>query len=179
MHPPPKFLKRISEFQYQRYGVRPFMAGRNIYSKSCATFSNQLSAPQVTATVFKVRQYEIPPPGDSSRSSSPHDDPTLEYPPMCMVAPPSDYDNDKACLVCWNALPDAVLLECGHSGLCVACAERLWQRGRRCPLCRASFAGVVRIVDADAAVVRRPCCPGTPEQGGPCTPEKWGRERLV
>ncbi len=177
MHPSPKFLKRISEFQYQRYGVRPFIAGSNIYPKPCAMFSNQLSTPQLTATVFNVRQYGMTHPGDSSPASSPHDDPTPECPPICMVTPPSDYDNDKACLVCWDAPPDAVLLECGHGGLCVACAERLWQGGRRCPLCRASFAGVVRIVDADAAVVRRPCCPGAPQQGRSYRPNKWVREK--
>jgi hypothetical protein len=157
MNPPPKFLKRISEFQYQRYKRRSFVAGSDLHSK----FRNQLSTPQFTATVFNVRQYGMTPPGNSSRSSSPQSDPRLECPLICMLAPPSDYDNDQACLVCWVAPPDAVLLECGHGGLCVACAERLWQGGRRCPLCRASFAGVVRIVDADAAVVRRACCPDT------------------
>ena len=50
-----------------------------------------------------------------------------------------------ACLVCMERPPDAVLLECGHGGICAACAARLWERDRRCPLCREGFAGVVRL----------------------------------
>ena len=69
------------------------------------------------------------------------------------VVPQEEFEQGKSCFVCLDSAPNAILLECGHGGLCVACAERLWQRGRRCPLCRAGFAGVVRIVDADAAVV--------------------------
>jgi hypothetical protein len=80
-----------------------------------------------------------------------------------MDAPPDDYDDDKPCFVCLDAAPEAVLLECGHGGLCVACAERLWQRERRCPLCRAGFAGVMRIVGAEAGVVRK-ARPGAHEQ---------------
>jgi hypothetical protein len=37
-----------------------------------------------------------------------------------------------------------------RSGLCGDCAERLWASGpagRRCPLCRSGFAGVMRIAD--------------------------------
>ena len=48
---------------------------------------------------------------------------------------------------------DSILLECGHSGLCVECATVLWDRARRCPLCRQSFAAVMRIVAREAAAV--------------------------
>ena len=59
-----------------------------------------------------------------------------------------------ACLVCMERPPDAVLLECGHGGVCVACAEVLWRQGRRCPLCRARFCGVVRILRGESDTVR-------------------------
>ena len=48
---------------------------------------------------------------------------------------------------------DAVLLECGHSGLCVECATALWDQARRCPLCRQGFAAVMRIVAREASAV--------------------------
>ncbi len=48
---------------------------------------------------------------------------------------------------------DAVLLECGHSGLCVECATVLWDQARRCPLCRQGFAAVMRIVARGASEV--------------------------
>ncbi len=174
MHPPPKYLERISEFQYQRYDAQPVTAGNN-HPEPGAILNDQISAPPPTATVFNVRLHGITPPEYSFRPAPAHDDSILvavadleaPLPPMRMDAPPSDYDNAKACFVCWDAPPDAVLLECGHSGLCVACAERLWQRGRGCPLCRAGFAGVVRIVDAEAAVVRTARRPGAPERKQP------------
>ena len=63
-------------------------------------------------------------------------------------------EDDSSCIVCWDQPRDAVLLECGHGGLCVACADLLWRQTRRCPLCREEFAGVMRIVDASDATVR-------------------------
>ena len=41
---------------------------------------------------------------------------------------------------------DAVLLECGHGGICYACARRcLRKKGRECPMCRAPVEQVVQI----------------------------------
>jgi hypothetical protein len=45
------------------------------------------------------------------------------------------------------------------SGLCVACADRIWQQGedhRRCPLCRQPFAAVLRILAPPDSMVRSP-----------------------
>ena len=56
-----------------------------------------------------------------------------------------DEDDDK-CLICFAGPRDAVLLECGHGGLCYACARRcLRKKGRECPICRQSIAQVVQI----------------------------------
>ncbi len=55
-------------------------------------------------------------------------------------------DTSSTCFVCVERPADAVLLECGHSGLCVECANVLWDQGRRCPLCRRGFAAIMRIV---------------------------------
>ncbi len=60
-------------------------------------------------------------------------------------APIQQHPTDS-CLVCMEHPQDAVLLDCGHSGLCVACACRLWERDRRCPLCREGIAGIMRVV---------------------------------
>jgi hypothetical protein len=70
------------------------------------------------------------------------------------TAPPDQLEQGKACFVCLDGPPNAVLLECGHGGLCAACAERLWQGRRSCPLCRAGFAGVVRIVGVERSTVQ-------------------------
>ena len=64
---------------------------------------------------------------------------------------PEDINN---CMVCLERPSNAILLECGHSGLCVDCATVLWAQARRCPLCRQGFAGVMRIISRDGYSVR-------------------------
>ena len=69
-------------------------------------------------------------------------------------------NGDDQCIVCMDRPADAVLLECGHSGLCVECATVLWDQARRCPLCRRGFAAVMRIVTVarETRTVRLPGC---------------------
>ena len=55
-------------------------------------------------------------------------------------------DEPSNCMVCLEQAPNAILLECGHSGLCIECANVLWAQARRCPLCRQGFAAVMRII---------------------------------
>ena len=65
---------------------------------------------------------------------------------------PLDSGSPEPCYLCMDHAADAVLMECGHGGLCAACAAVLWQRGtlapggRQCPLCRQHFVGVLHIV---------------------------------
>ena len=69
----------------------------------------------------------------------------------------ADSCNEKSsepnCIVCMERPPNTILLECGHSGVCEACATRLWGSGRRCPLCRELFAAVMRVVEEADDVV--------------------------
>jgi hypothetical protein len=53
---------------------------------------------------------------------------------------------DNICFICYDEKPEAVLLECGHAGMCVGCAKelRLRQQGL-CPICRAQIHSVVRL----------------------------------
>ena len=53
-----------------------------------------------------------------------------------------------------------------RSGLCGDCAERLWASGpagRRCPLCRSGFAGMVRIMEAQVDGGHGSCSGPVPE----------------
>ena len=76
--------------------------------------------------------------------------------------------SQDTCYLCMDRAADAVLVECGHGGLCVKCADTLWRQGedgRCCPLCRHRFIGVMRIVSETEAAVRvEPThYPGMPE----------------
>lgn len=44
--------------------------------------------------------------------------------------------DETTCYVCMAAPASAILLECGHVGICLDCAVRLCATTRRCPLCR-------------------------------------------
>lgn len=67
----------------------------------------------------------------------------------------------ETCYLCMDRAADAVLVECGHGGLCVVCADALWRRGTRapggrsCPLCRRPFIGVMHILSETNNTVRR------------------------
>lgn len=55
-------------------------------------------------------------------------------------------EDDDLCAICFTGPRDAVLLECGHGGICYSCARRcLRKKGRECPMCRAPVDQVVQI----------------------------------
>lgn len=59
-------------------------------------------------------------------------------------------DSEQLCYICYDRKPDAVLLECGHAGLCVSCAEELQEQRRpgaqaQCPICRGPIQCMVRL----------------------------------
>ncbi|CAM9635772.1 unnamed protein product [Chrysoparadoxa australica] len=63
------------------------------------------------------------------------------YPPSLMDGAPV-----KMCYVCEDQAPDAVLLDCGHGGLCYGCAQNLAQQGdNSCPICRKQVVTVLRL----------------------------------
>ena len=72
--------------------------------------------------------------------------PGLPVPPLPHLpeeAPSPPLPTIDLCYACVDAGADAVLLACGHRGLCMACATRLWNTGRSCPLCRGGVNGVM------------------------------------
>lgn len=40
------------------------------------------------------------------------------------------------CIICFENIPDAVFMECGHGGICYECSLELWKTTGECYLCR-------------------------------------------
>jgi Zinc finger, C3HC4 type (RING finger) len=58
----------------------------------------------------------------------------------------SEADDDKACGICYDGVPEFVFMDCGHGGYCQKCAHKLFVRPpHHCPICRKLLAGVVRV----------------------------------
>ena len=70
------------------------------------------------------------------------------------------------CWVCFEGDAEAVLLHCGHAGLCLSCAENLWRTRAPCPMCREPIEVIARIGEAvtvDGKVLVAPQLPTTTE----------------
>ena len=67
------------------------------------------------------------------------------------LAVPNDLeDGEGTCWICCTAPANAVLMECGHGGMCVSCATQCWKKKPPlCPLCRARIIMVVKIDEPD------------------------------
>lgn len=66
------------------------------------------------------------------------------------------------CWVCFEGPAEAVLLQCGHAGLCLECAENLWRTRASCPMCRQTIELIARLGDTmtvDGKVVVAPSLP--------------------
>ena len=65
---------------------------------------------------------------------------------VCEAVDEGEGEEEDVCAICFTGPRDAVLLECGHGGICYTCAKRcLRKKGRECPMCRAPVEQVVQI----------------------------------
>ena len=54
--------------------------------------------------------------------------------------------NSKECCICFDNKPDAVIMECGHGGLCYECGKHLISNeGRMCHLCREEISYILKM----------------------------------
>ncbi|CAM9593495.1 unnamed protein product [Chrysoparadoxa australica] len=62
--------------------------------------------------------------------------------------------NPHDCLICLSAPSDAVMMECGHSGVCFDCVQSILhaqKEHRHCPMCRAEISRVVKLPEGGGA----------------------------
>ena len=80
----------------------------------------------------------------------------------------SDLFDGAGCWICLrdDVPADAVLLHCGHGGICLDCAKHLWNRRAPCPMCRASIELIAKVGDGvhvDDKLVVTPTLPPPPD----------------
>ena len=77
--------------------------------------------------------------------------PGAASPPASAAVAVEDEDDEgglenEFCWICCHGPRDAVLLECGHGGICMDCAERCKQRRPPvCPMCRQRISRIVKL----------------------------------
>ena len=57
-------------------------------------------------------------------------------------------ENYNKCAVCFDAVPNTVMLPCRHANLCTVCSDQVMARDARCPTCRAPVRKRVRYINA-------------------------------
>ncbi|KAL8274178.1 hypothetical protein Esti_001863 [Eimeria stiedai] len=62
--------------------------------------------------------------------------------PHNALSPPADAE---LCMICCNTKATAVLMYCGHGGLCFKCARTCFNRTGLCPTCRRPVKGVLEV----------------------------------
>ena len=60
-------------------------------------------------------------------------------------APSESKSETSVCALCFDQSPNAVLMECGHGGICYRCGIRLVKLKEKCPLCRESVDLILKI----------------------------------
>lgn len=61
-------------------------------------------------------------------------------------------EDERLCLVCLSSPSNAVIMECGHGGLCMDCSLNIWERGGTCHLCRSPIVQVLEVASASPPV---------------------------
>lgn len=59
--------------------------------------------------------------------------------------PVAEKTDDTECSVCMAEENVAAFAPCGHQCVCMACAQRVMEQNRRCPVCREPCTGFLRI----------------------------------
>ncbi|CAD7947074.1 unnamed protein product [Amoebophrya sp. A25] len=57
-------------------------------------------------------------------------------------------ENNKECILCYNAPKDTLLAPCGHVCACIDCAEELLTKKHNCPICRGYINDIFRVYDS-------------------------------
>ena len=54
-------------------------------------------------------------------------------------------ESNQICSICCDKKANAILMKCGHGGVCYDCAISMWQSTGECPLCRKEIIEIYQI----------------------------------
>ena len=154
---PPSALQHVTGFQYQRFAGNALDCDQNVPDRYMI-----MPPAEINFTRGFETAYIHPHLGRDASTQSPSettDNATGRILCTSVIGLCSrasfKLEAEDTCFVCMERCADAILLECGHGGLCVECANALWgQPARQCPLCRGGFAAIMRIVAREARTAR-------------------------
>ena len=66
-------------------------------------------------------------------------------PKAAPTSPQGEVSKASLCSMCYENLSNAVLMDCGHGGICYECSLELWKSVGVCHMCRAPIAQVLQI----------------------------------
>jgi hypothetical protein len=66
-----------------------------------------------------------------------------------------DSKEDEKCYVCFEEEPDAVIMDCGHGGICLGSAEASWQKDGTCLICRQPITTVLKVKNLEGLGVSK------------------------
>ena len=49
------------------------------------------------------------------------------------------------CYVCVQRPPTAIIMDCGHSGICYECAIEGWRKDEKCMMCRQRVTNILKV----------------------------------
>jgi len=52
---------------------------------------------------------------------------------------------DPQCYICVQRPPAAIIMNCGHSGICYECALESWRKGDKCIMCRQKIENILKV----------------------------------
>jgi len=54
-------------------------------------------------------------------------------------------ENDNLCYICVSKAPNAIVMDCGHGGMCYECAIESWRKGNKCVMCRQEVYRILKV----------------------------------
>jgi len=57
----------------------------------------------------------------------------------------NEKESDNLCYICVEKTPNAIVMNCGHGGMCYECAIESWRKGNKCVMCRREVDKILKV----------------------------------